>query len=106
MLATQWLKFSDPSEGAHDGAGGAPLAVPPVLPRPEEVLPAPVIRVFVEDPVAVHDVTGVDVAVVEAVGHAGTVVHELHHVAAEVCLLVDPHPVGATVLWRQQRKEP
>ena len=105
-FATQWLKLSDPPEGTHDGAGGAPLAIPPVLPGAEEVLPAPVVGVLVEDPVAVHDVTGVDVAVVEAVGHTGTVVHEFHHVAAEVGLLVDPHPVGAAILRRQQGKTP
>lgn len=38
-------------------------------------------------------------AVVETVRHTGTVIHELHHVAAEVGLLVDTQSVGASILW-------
>lgn len=37
-------------------------------------------------------------AVVETVGHTGTIIHELHHVAAKVCLLKDAQPVGTTIL--------
>jgi len=96
------LKLGDPPEGAHDGAGGAPLAVAAVLASTQQVLAPAVVGVLVEDPVAIHHIAGVDVAVVEAVRHAGAVVHELHHVAAEVGLLVDPHPVGAAVLGRPQ----
>lgn len=94
-----WLKFSDPSEGANDGTGSAPVAVPPVLPRSQEVLPASVVGVLVEDPVAVHDITGVDVAVMETVRHTGAVVHELHHVTVEIWFLIDPQSVRPSVLW-------
>lgn len=44
-------------------------------------------------------------AVVETVRHTGAVVHELHHVATKVGLLVDSHPVGAPVLWTHEKKE-
>lgn len=98
----EWLKFGDPPEGAHNGAGGAPVAVPPVLPGPQEVLPASVVGVLIEDPIAVHDITGVHVAVMETVRHTGTVIHELHHVTAEVRLLVDSQSVGASILWGQR----
>lgn len=94
-----WLKFGNPPEGSNNGAGGTPVAVPPVLSRPEEVLSASVVGVLVKDPVAVHNITRVDVAVVETVRHTGTVIHELHHVTAEVGLFVDPQSVGASVLW-------
>lgn len=42
-------------------------------------------------------------AVVETVRHTGTVIHELHHVAAEVGLLVDAQSVGASVLTDKGR---
>lgn len=42
-------------------------------------------------------------AVVETVGHTGTVIHELHHVTAEVGLLVDAQSVGASVLMDKGR---
>lgn len=99
-----WLKFSDPPEGSDDGAGGAPVAVPPVLPRSQEVLSASVVGVLVEDPVAIHIITGVDVAVMETVRHTGTVIHELHHVTTEVGFLVDTQSVGASVLQEQSEK--
>lgn len=103
-MSSWWLKFSDPSEGTDDGAGGTPLAVPPVLPGSQEVLSASVVGVLIEDPVAIHNITGVDMAMVETVRHTGTVIHELHHVTAEVGLLIDTHPIWTTVLWDQQRK--
>lgn len=37
-------------------------------------------------------------AVVETVRHTRTIIHELHHVAAEVRLLEDPQPVGTAIL--------
>lgn len=92
------LKLGDPPEGADNGTGSTPVAVPPVLPSSQEVLPAPVVGVLVEDPVSIHDVTRVHVAVVETVRHTGAIVHELHHVAAKVRLLEDAQPVGATIL--------
>lgn len=41
-------------------------------------------------------------AVVETVGHTGTVIHELHHVTAEVGLLINTQSVGASILWDQK----
>lgn len=99
----EWLKVSDPSERANNGAGGTPVTVSPVLPSLHEVLSAPEVWVLIKDPVAVHHVTGVDMAVVEAVRHTGAVVHELHHVTAEVGLLIDAHPVGSPVLLAYDR---
>lgn len=99
-----WLKFSDPPEGSDDGAGGTPVAVPPVLPRSQEVLSASVVGVLVEDPVAIHIITGVDMAVMETVRHTGTVIHELHHVTTEVGFLVDTQSVGASILRTQRKK--
>ena len=70
----------------------------PVLSRPHVHHPAPVLRLLIHQPVAVHHVAG------HAVGHAVvvldviTVVHHLVHLAAEVLPLVDPHPVLASVL--------
>lgn len=92
------LKFCDPPEGPHNGAGSTPVAIPPVLPSSQEVLSASVVGVLVEDPVSIHNVTGVNMAVVETVRHTGTIVHELHHVATKVRLLEDAQPVGATIL--------
>lgn len=92
------LKFSDPSEGPDNGTGSTPVAIPPVLPISQKVLSASVVRVLVEDPVSVHNITGVNVTVVETVRHTGTIIHELHHVAAEVRLLKDAQPVGTTIL--------
>lgn len=92
------LKFSDPPEGPDNGTGSTPVAIPPVLPSSQEVLSASVVGVLVEDPVSIHNITGVNMAVVETVRHTGTIIHELHHVAAKVRLLKDAQPVGASIL--------
>jgi len=42
-------------------------------------------------------------AVMETIRHTGTVIHELHHVPAEVGLLIDAQSVGASILWDQRR---
>lgn len=96
------LKFSDPPEGTNDGTGGTPVAIPPVLPCSQEVLSASVVGVFIEDPVAIHNITGVHMAVMETVRHTGTVIHELHHVTTEVRLLIYTQSVGASILWDQK----
>lgn len=98
-----WLKFSDSLEGANNGTGCTPVAVSPVLSSSQEVLSASVIGVLIEDPVAIHNVTRVDVAVMETVRQTGTVIHELHHVAAEVWLLIDTQPIGASILEEQKK---
>lgn len=50
------VDLSDTSQRADGGAGASPLAVPPVLSRAQEVLASPVIGVFVQNPVALHDI--------------------------------------------------
>lgn len=97
-------KLSHPSEGADNGAGSTPVPILPVLAGSKEVLSPPVVGILIKDEVAVHDVTRVDMAVVETVGHAGTVVHEFHHVPAKVRLLVDTQSVRASVLWSDMDK--
>lgn len=99
-----WLKFSDSLEGANNGTGCTPVAVSPVLSSSQEVLSASVIGVLIEDPVAIHNVTRVDMAMMETVRQTGTVIHELHHVAAEVWLFIDTQPIGASILGDQEKK--
>lgn len=54
---------------------------------------------FVQGPVAIHHVAGVDVLVAEALLHRHAVVAELHHLALEVRTLVDAQAVlSPTVL--------
>lgn len=48
---------------------------------------------FVQGPVAIHHVAGVDVLVAEALLHGHAVVAELHHLALEVRTLVDAQAV-------------
>lgn len=45
-------------------------------------------------------------AVVETVRHIGTVIHELHHMTAEVRLLIDTQSVGASILRDEKKKMP
>lgn len=99
-----WLKFSDSLEGANNGTGCTPVAVSPVLSSSQEVLSASVIGVLIEDPVAIHNVRRVDVAMMETVRQTGTVIHELHHVAAKVWLFIDTQPIGASILGDQEKK--
>ena len=88
----------DAFDGADPGAPAAPLAEPLVLSGPDQVHPAPVVRVLVEEPVALGDVAGEDVVDVEAVHDAGTVVHQVHHLTAELEALVQAHVERAGLL--------
>lgn len=76
----------------------APVTTGPVLSRAQEILATPVVRVLVEDPVTLHDVAGVNVTEAEALVHVGAVIGELHCVSHHVRPVVDPHPVGSSVL--------
>lgn len=87
-----------PPEWAHHGIVGAPVTTSPVLSRAQEKLASPVVRVLIEDPVTLHDIAGVHVTVMEAVIHVGAVIHELHCVPHHLRPVVDPHPVGSSVL--------
>lgn len=87
-----------PPKRAHDGVEAPPVPTRPVLSGAQEILPSPVVGMLVEDPVALHDITGVDVTVMKALVHVGAVIHELHHVPHHVGPVVEPHPVGPSVL--------
>lgn len=53
---------------------------------------APVLRLLVEQPVAVRHIAGEDVALVESLGDAGAVVvRQLHYLTAELDPLVQTH---------------
>lgn len=96
------LKLCDPAEGADAGRGRAPVAVLPVLASLQEVLLPPVVGQVVEHPGAVGHHTGVGLTELEGVVHGGAVVGALHHLAAEVRPLVQPHLPGAAVDLRAE----
>ena len=75
--------------------------VAPVIPRPQQVLPPPVVGHLIEDPPALQHIEGVDLTEVETLMERGAVLRDLHHLASIVLSLVDPQPVGAG-LWVQQ----
>lgn len=93
-------------DAIHDSADGAepvvgaPSPVPevPVLSWPHVHHPASTVGVLVHQPVTVHHIAGHEVRHVEAVHGVGAVVHQLHHLAAKVHAVVQPHPKRATVL--------
>lgn len=87
-----------PPDRSHPWAHPSPLVESPVLARAHEVLAAPVVRVFIEDPVSLLDVTGVDIVKVKAVVKRGTVIRQLHHLTSELRTLVNHHPVRALLL--------
>ncbi len=103
-MQTEWLIISDSSEGAHNGTGSTPVLVSPVFPSFQEVLPPSVVGLFIEDPVAIHHVTGVHMSMVETIRHTGAVVCEIHHVTSVVSLLIDPQSVWSPVLLTSRRK--
>lgn len=88
------LELCDSAEGASGGAGGPPVTELAVLPGLHEVLPATVVWVLVEGPVAVHDIAGIDVTAPKMILHRLAVLTELHHLTLEVGSLVDAHAVG------------
>ena len=85
-------------EWAHHGVVAAPVATGPVLSRAQEILAPPVVGVLVENPESLQDVAGVDVTEAETLGQVGAVVHELHGVSHHIGPVVEPHPVGSSVL--------
>ena len=78
------LEVCDAANGTHSGTYAAPFAEPLVLPRPNEVHASPVVRVLIEQPISFGNVAGEDVIPVETIHDAGTVVHEVHHLTAEL----------------------
>lgn len=69
------IELGDPSQRAEGGAGASPLTVPPVLSRTQEVLASPVIGVFMQHPVALHDIDRGDVTGVETLMQVWAVIH-------------------------------
>lgn len=103
-MQAEWLIIGDSSEGAHNGTGSTPVSVSPVFPGFQEVLPPSVVWIFIEDPVAIHHITGVHMPMVETVRHTGAVIHEFHHVTSVVSLLIDPQSVWSPVLLTSRCK--
>lgn len=87
-----------PPERADHGVEAAPVPAGPVHSWAHEVLPSSIVGMLVEGPVALHDVAGVDVSVMEALVHVGAVIHELHHVPHHLGPVVKPHLVGSSIL--------
>lgn len=71
------VDLCDTSQRAEGGTGASPLAVPSVLSWTQEVLAPPVVGVFVQHPVALHDVGRGDVTGVEALVEIWAVFHQL-----------------------------
>ncbi len=69
-----------------------------VLSRPEVRHPAFVVGLLIEEPVAVHHMTGLAVRHAVTVHDTVTVIHHLVHLTHEVLPLVYPHSVGSPVL--------
>lgn len=69
------IELSDPSQRAKGGAGASPLTVPPVLSGAQEVLASPVVGVFVQHPIALHDIYRGDVTGVETLMQVWAVIH-------------------------------
>lgn len=69
----------------------------PVVPRPQQVLPPPVVGHLVEDPVALQHVERVQLIEPEAIVDAGAVLSELRHKASVVISLVQSYPVRAGI---------
>lgn len=92
------VELSDTSQRADGWAVASPLAVPPVLSRVQEELASPVVGVFMQNPVALHDVDGGNVTSVEKLAQIGAVIAQLHILASKVGTLEDLHLVVAVIL--------
>ena len=99
------VEIHGPPQRAHSGICGAPVVVAPVVPRPQQVLPPPVVRHLVEDPAALQHVEGVNFVGVEAVLERGAVLSELHHLASVIFPLVQSDPVGASLAHLEMERE-
>lgn len=69
------VDLSDTSQRTNSRASASPLAVPPVLSRKQEVLASPVIGMFMQHPVALHDIDRRDVTCVETLMQVWAVFH-------------------------------
>lgn len=99
------VKIHHSSERTNSGIHGPPVLVPPVVPRPQQVLPPPVAGHLIEDPAALQHMKGVDFTEVEAVLKREAVICDLRHLSSEVISLIDPHSVSARVLGGQTERK-
>lgn len=97
------VEVSDSSEGTDSRADASPVAVSPVLSRPQIVRSALVVGLVIQQPVAIHHITGVEVRHVETVLDIWTVVLQLMHLAGHVGAFVKPHSIGALVLEQDEK---
>ncbi len=98
-----YLNFGTLVHGVHDTphaheSHATHIAEAPVLSRPEVRHSASVVGLLIEEPVAIHHMTGLAVRHAVTVHGAVTVIHHLVHLTHEVLPLVDLHSVGSPVL--------
>lgn len=97
------FKLRDAAHRANAGAHAAPVGGVVVGAGPQDVLASTVVRVLVEDPVALHHVAGGDTTHLELVLEIGAVLTQFHHLASKVAPLKELQAEGAIVLlsvWR------
>jgi len=88
---------------AHEPlAAHAQVPEAPVLSWSHVHHPASVLGLLVHQPVAVHHVARLAVGHAVTILEVVTVVRHLVELTAEILLLVDPHPVGSPVLYRDR----
>lgn len=91
----------DSSDGAHRRLKGPPVCVPLVFTLLQQVLAAPVVRLLVEDPRSILDMSRVDVSVPPSLLKIGQVFAHFDHLPAEVWTLVDTDPVSTIGLKQE-----
>lgn len=92
------FELCDTAHRTNASAHAAPVGGVVVGAGPQDVLASAVVRVLVEDPVALHHVTGGDAAYLELVLQVGAVLAQFHHLASKVIPLEELQAVGAIVL--------
>lgn len=92
------FKLCDTAHRTNAGAYATPVGGVVVGAGPQDVLPSTVVRVLVEDPVALHHIAGGDAAHLELVLQVGAVLTQLHHLTRKVVPLKEFQAVGAIVL--------
>lgn len=96
------IKVGDSPERADPWTGASPVQESTVLSRSQVVGPALVVRLVVQQPMAVHHVARVNVRHTQAVLDAGAIIAHLMHLAAHVWTLIQSYFVGTTVLQEQE----
>lgn len=99
-----WVS-NNTSDGANPGIDGSPVTVSPVLARPQEILPSPVVGMLIEEPIPLHNIAGVDIIVLESIIEGREVIGKLQHLTAKVRALVDSHLVSSLILRTRKRRQ-